>query len=156
VTLTAGEWSATETLTVRPDPRVKTTMAEYEAQLRFAQDLGTRLRTLREGINHLREVRGRLVKNAASATPNEDAAAAKRLVDELSAIEAELTRVKGQRGPRLDSKLSSLYKAVVDSNLPPSTGIQERAADLLPDVDRALATLADVSRRADTFLAPHP
>lgn len=157
VTLTAGEWSATETLTVRADPRVKTTLAEYEAQFRFAQDLGTRLRTLREGIARLREAKGKLEKIAAAAAPGgEDATAAKRLLDELSAIESQLTRVKGQRGPRLDSKLSSLYKVVVDSNLPPSAGIEERAHDLRPDVDRALTALADVSKRADEWLAQHP
>jgi hypothetical protein len=157
VTVTAGEWSATETLTVRPDPRVLTTMAEYEAQLRYAQDVGKRIRELREGVAHLREVRGKLEKIAAAAAPNgEVAATAKQLVEELSASESQLTRTRGQRGPRLDSKLSGLYKVVVDSNLPPSSGIEERAADLLPEVDSALAKLAAVLKRADEWLAQHP
>ncbi|HEV8240314.1 MAG TPA: glycosyl hydrolase [Thermoanaerobaculia bacterium] len=157
VTLTAGEWSATETLTVRPDPRVKTTTAEYEAQFRLARELGGRLRTLREGIAHLREVRGKLEKIAADTTASgEVVAESKRLTGDLSAIEAQLTRVKGQRGPRLDSKLSSFYKGVVDSDLPPSAAIEERARDLLPEVDRTLAAWADVSSRADAWLAQHP
>ncbi len=157
VTLTAGEWSATETLTVRPDPRVTTTMAEHEAQFHFAQDLGRRMRELRQGVTRLREIRTALEKIAAAASPGGDVAAqAKRLIEELSASEAQLTRVRGQSAPKLDSKLSGLYRAVVEGNLPPSPGIQERAADLLPDVDRALATLADVLKRADAWLAKHP
>jgi photosystem II stability/assembly factor-like uncharacterized protein len=157
VTVTAGEWSATETLTVRPDPRVKTTTAEYEAQFRFAQELGGRLRDLREKVARLREVRGKLERVAAAAPPDgEVAATAKRLIEELSASESQLTRARGQRGPRLDSKLNGLYRVVVDSNLPPFAGVQERAADLLPEVDRARATLAGVLKRSDAWLMEHP
>jgi photosystem II stability/assembly factor-like uncharacterized protein len=156
VTVSAGDWSATETLTVRPDPRVTTTMAEYEAQLRFAQDLGARIRALREGVARLRELRTSLEKIAASAPAGGDVdASAKRLAGELSASESQLTRTRGARGPRLDTKLVALYRAVVDGNLPPSAGIAERAADLLPEVDRALATLAEVAKRADAWATQH-
>ena len=157
MTVTAGAWGATETLTIRPDPRVSTSIAEYEAQFRFAQEVGGRMRELREALALLRGVRARLEQIAARAAPGGDVAAtAQRLATELSASESQLTRVQGQTGPRLDSQLLNLYRAVVDGNLAPSPGIEERAADLLPGVDRALAALDDVVKRAEEWAAQHP
>jgi photosystem II stability/assembly factor-like uncharacterized protein len=150
VTVTAGAWSATETLTIRPDPRVSTTLAEYEAQFRLAQEVGGRMRKLQEGLGRLRAVRARL---------EQAGGAAQGLAGELSASESQLTRVQGQpgpAGPRLDSQLLNLYRAIVDGNLAPSSGIEERAADLLPSVDRALAELEGVLKRADAWAAQHP
>ncbi|HXT22753.1 MAG TPA: hypothetical protein VN923_18545, partial [Thermoanaerobaculia bacterium] len=66
---------------------------------------------------------------------------------------SQLTRTPGRSGPRLDSQLSNLYRAVIDGNLPPSPGIEERAADVLPAVERALATLGEVTARAQSFVA---
>jgi hypothetical protein len=155
--VTAGAWSATETLSIRPDPRVSTSIAEYEEQFRLAQEVGGRMRELREALGRLRGVRARLDQIAARAVPGGDiAATAQRLAGELSESESQLTRVRGQAGPRLDSQLLGLYRAVVDGNLAPSPGIEERAADLLPGVDRALAALDDVVKRADAWAAQHP
>ena len=157
VTVTAGAWSATETLTIRPDPRVSTSLAEYEAQFRFAQEIGGRMRELREALARLRGVKARLEQIAARATTGGDVAAtAQRLAGELSGSESQLTRVQGQTGPRLDAQLFGLYRAVVDGNLAPSPGIKERAGDLLPGVDRALAALDGVMKRADAWVAQQP
>lgn len=156
VTVTAGAWSATETLTIRPDPRVSTSKAEYEAQLRFAQKIGGRMRDLREALARLRGVRARLEQIAARAPGGDVAATAERLASELSASESQLTRVGGPTGPRLDSQLLNLYRAVVDGNLAPSLGIEERAADLLPGLDRALSAFDDVVKRAEAWAAQHP
>ncbi|MEA2564687.1 MAG: hypothetical protein QOH06_6191 [Acidobacteriota bacterium] len=139
VTVTAGAWSATETLTIRPDPRVSTSIAEYEAQFRLAQEIGGRLRELQEALARLRGVMARL---------EQAAGAAQRLAGELSASESQMTRARGQ--------LLGLYRSIVDGNLAPSPGIEERAADLLPGVDRALAALDDVVKRADAWAAQHP
>jgi hypothetical protein len=148
VTVTAGAWSATETLTVRPDPRVTTSIAEYEAQFRLAQAVGGRMRELRDSLARLGEVRSRLEQMAARATPGGDVAAtAQRLAGELSASESR---------PTLGTQLFGLYSAIVTGNLAPSPGIEERAADLLPGVDRALAALDDVVKRADAWAAQHP
>ncbi|HSK46642.1 MAG TPA: hypothetical protein VLA05_01395, partial [Coriobacteriia bacterium] len=156
-TVTAGAWSATETLTIRPDPRVSTSLAEYEAQFRFAQEIGGRMRELREALARLRGVRARLEQIAArAATGGDVAATAQRLAGELSGSESQLTRVQGQTGPRLDAQLFGLYRAVVDGNLAPSPGIKERAGDLLPGVDRALAALDGVMKRADAWVAQQP
>ena len=115
------------------------------------------MRELREGVTRLRGVRTGSREIAAGAPAGGDVAAtAQRLTAELSASESQLTRVKDQRGPRLDSKLSGLYRAVVEGNLAPSSGIDERAADLLPAADRALATLADVLKRAEDWAARQP
>jgi len=150
VTVTAGAWSATETLIVRPDPRVTTSIAGYEAQFRLAQAVGGRMRELRDALAGLRGVRARLEQIAARATPGGDVAAtAQRLAGELSASESQVTRARHQ------TALSGLYSAVVTGNLPPSPGIEERAADLLPGVDRALAVLDDVVKRADGWAAQH-
>jgi hypothetical protein len=93
---------------------------------------------------------------AARAAPGgEVAATAERLAGELSASESQLARVQDQTGPRLDSQLFGLYRAVVDGNLAPSPGIEERATDLLPGVDRALATLDDAVKRAEAWVAEH-
>ncbi|HXT51106.1 MAG TPA: glycosyl hydrolase, partial [Thermoanaerobaculia bacterium] len=154
VTVTAGAWSDTTTLTVRPDPRVTTSTAEYEAQLRLGQTVGGRMRELRDATARLRGLKEQLAKIAASAPPGGDVATtAQRLTDELSASESQLTRTPGRSGPRLDSQLSNLYRAVIDGNLPPSPGIEERAADVLPAVERALATLGEVTARAQSFVA---
>ena len=149
VTVTAGAWSATETLNIRPDPRVSTSIAEYEAQFRFAQEIGGRMRELREALARLRETRARLEPITADAT-------AERLAGELSAIESQLTRVGEPTRPRFDAQLLGFYRAIVDGNLAPSPGIKERAADLLPGVDRALAELDDVVKRADAWAARNP
>jgi hypothetical protein len=157
VTVTAGSWSATETLTLRPDPRVSTSIADYEAQHRLAAVVGERVRGLREAVARLRGVRERIEEIAARAAPGgEITATAQRLAGELSASESELTRVWPQAKPRLDTQLVGLYRAIVDGNLAPSSGIEERAADLLPAVDRALAALDELVQRAEAWAARQP
>jgi photosystem II stability/assembly factor-like uncharacterized protein len=149
VKVTTGTWSATQSFEVRGDPRLKTTVAEYESQLKLAREVGARVRELYTALLDIRDIKQQATQigqRLSRAGHGDDAAkAARALSDRLTAIEGELTQLQGEGGQdalnfpgRLDNQFVVLYGAIAQPDAAPSEGASQRFEDLKPDLARLM------------------
>jgi len=96
VRLSVGDWSMTQPLEVRMDPRVETTMAEYLAQDAFVAEVAAELTAIHEAVARNNDVRGQLE------------GLVERLSDDPSA--AEVTEEGGALASDLEVVADSLYQ----------------------------------------------
>jgi len=158
VRLSAGDWSQSRTVELLPDPRVSATPADYEEQLRIANEVGAQAKLLYDELAQIRSVKaqataiGRQLADAGYG--NEAIEAARALSRTLEEVEGELTQLQGEGGQdalnfpgRLDNQLNTLYGAASGGNPPVSTGVTERWEDLRgqlqPLIDRIHAIYDD-------------
>ena len=143
VTLSMGDWSATESFEWKPNPKWDATTDDYREQLALAKDVGAAGKLLYDELAKLRSVKSQVSdigKRIADAGLGDEAQkAAATLSEKLTAIEGELTQLKGESGQdslnypgRLDQQFNGLYGAVVGNPPPVTQGITERWADLEP------------------------
>jgi len=148
VKITAGSWSQTQSFEVKPDPRIKTTTAEYETQLALARDVGAKVKEIYDGIARIRDIKqqatglGQRLQRAGYG--EEVAKAAQALSDKLTAVEGKLTQLQGEGGQdalnfpgQLDNQFLVLYGNVNGEDRAPTRGMTERFEELKPQ----LATL---------------
>lgn len=153
--IAAGSWKAERGFEVKPDPRERTTAAEYEAQLEMARQVGRRTAELYVSLQQIRDIKrqatemGDRLRNAGYGAEAADMARA--LGERLTAIEGELTQLQGEGGQdalnfpgQLDNQLVVLYQTVAESERAPDRAARERLGDLQPALDKALARLADL------------
>lgn len=161
VRITVGGWTATQSFEVKPDPRVKTTAAEYEAQLKLAREVGGQVKELYANLARLRDVKQQATDLGARiqrAGKGDDVAkAARALSDKLTAVEGELTQLKGEGGQdalnfpgRLDNQYLVLYSAVTSPDRGPTPQMFQRFEDLKPELTKLLGQLKQIF---DTDLA---
>jgi hypothetical protein len=158
VTLTVGDWSQSQTLEYLPDPRLDIPQADYDEQVRFAQEVGAEAALLYSELAQLRSVKEqatRIGESLAEAGYGNDAMqAARALARKLETVEGELTQLQGTGGQdalnfpgRLDNQLNALYGQVSGGNPPVQGGAYERWEDingeLQPHVDAIHAIYAD-------------
>ena len=156
VRMTVGDWSQTQPLVVRADPRVSLTPADYDAQLQLAREVERRLEEL---YGKLAAVRGARLQALDLATKVQRAAggadigaAAKTMSARLLQIEGLMTQLEGIGGQdtyyypgMLDSQLLDLYYEITGAERRLTQGTIERWADLQP-------IAADLFRRVDSTL----
>jgi photosystem II stability/assembly factor-like uncharacterized protein len=154
VKMTSGSWSATQTFELKGDPRVETTQAEYEAQLRVARDVGLKVAELYAALAQIRDIRQQasdLGARMRRAGMGDDVAqAADALAKKLTLIEGELTQLQGEGGQdalnfpgRLDNQFVALYGAVSGGEAGVSKGAEERFEDLKPELAKHLSNLEE-------------
>jgi len=133
-----GRPAATTTLTVQPDPRVKASQADLEAQVAFALSirdditrltrLGVRIRTVRDQLVRL----GQTLKDDGRAADLVKQSAA--LVAGLDGLEAKIHNPKAEvvydilafkGGARLYSRLGPLFDAAKEPDGVPTQGMRE-------------------------------
>jgi hypothetical protein len=147
VRLTVGDWSSTEPLTVRKDPRLSSVT---QAQLVEQRDLGFRMRSrieeayqALETIASIREQSLALAENAEKGGFGDELKAmADSMVAHLETIEVELYQTKAESGqdminfpPQLSNQLAYLYGMLAPAYGPPTA--QERAR--LEELEEELA-----------------
>jgi photosystem II stability/assembly factor-like uncharacterized protein len=140
--LTADGKTLTQSVTVRPDPRVEVSAAEREEQLKTALALRDDLSRLARIVNQIRGLtqqitaRNDLLKDEAKAEPL--VKLGKELVKKLEGLEGRLhnPRAKipydllGQKGgARLYSQLNNLYFLAIASEGAPTQGLREAYAE---------------------------
>ena len=114
--------------------------------------VGTRLGELWDALRGIREVKqqlrgvGRLLRGHAEAA--ELMGMGRRLSEQLTAIEGEITQLEGEGGQdalnfpgRLDNQWAVLYSAVANPDTPVTAGARQRFEDLQPQTDELLARL---------------
>ena len=155
VRLTTGEWSATRTFEVLPDPRSEIAQDERDAQYALMLQIRRSLQEAHEAIDRIRELRVQLVdraERAAEAGFGDDLPAmADSITERLGDIERELTQTRSESNqdplnfpPKLDNQLAYLYGYVGSSDGPPTAGAERRFSDLRAELDLHLAELEAV------------
>ncbi|MFQ5742395.1 MAG: WD40/YVTN/BNR-like repeat-containing protein [Acidobacteriota bacterium] len=161
VRMTIGDWSQTESFEYRRDPRLETTPAQYDEQLRFAREVGAAAKKLYDALQELRDVKeqatdiARWLRKAGHG--NKPGQAARAMNKKLTAVEGELTQLEGEGGQdalnfpgRLDNQFNALYSNVSGPDTPVPAGAQERWRDLEPQLQPLLDRIQQVY---DTDLA---
>lgn len=154
VKMTSGSWFATQTFELKADPRVTTTQAEYEEQLKIARDVGLKVAELYAALAQVRDIKAQasdLGARMRRAGMGEDVAqAAEALSRKLTMIEGELTQLQGEGGQdalnfpgRLDNQFVALYGAVTGGDAGPSKGAYERFEDITPELSKHLSNLEE-------------
>jgi len=152
--MTSGSWFATQTFELKADPRVTTTQAEYEEQLKIARDVGLKVAELYAALAQVRDIKAQasdLGARMRRAGMGEDVAqAAEALSRKLTMIEGELTQLQGEGGQdalnfpgRLDNQFVALYGAVTGGDAGPSKGAYERFEDIKPELSKHLSNLEE-------------
>jgi photosystem II stability/assembly factor-like uncharacterized protein len=155
VRLTIGDWSQTRTLDYQKDPRLETTQADFEEQLRFAREVGSYGKRLYDSLLQLRSVQEQaleLGKRLEDAGYGDEAITAARAMNrKLHDVEAELTQVQGEAGQdalnfpgRLDNQINALYSAVSGPDVPVLRGAYERWEDLGPQLQPLLDQIQEI------------
>jgi photosystem II stability/assembly factor-like uncharacterized protein len=126
VELTADGHTETQTVLIKPDPRVDSTPEEYRKQLELALQIAGKVNAANDAVISIRSQRKQLDAYAASAGPAL-AAEAKRISAELGTIEEALYQTKLRANEdalnfpiRLNNKLAALLGVVTESDSAPT------------------------------------
>ncbi len=150
-----GSWTQTERFEVKPDPRQRTTQAEYVEQLRLANEVGRTTAELYENLQNIRDIKEQATvlgeRLRARGYGDEAATAAKAIAEKLTAIEGELTQLQGEGGQdalnfpsRLDGQFVVLFNEITETERRTTKGMHQRAEDLPPELQKLLARLEAV------------
>jgi hypothetical protein len=150
VKVTSGSWSATQPVTLLPDPRLpKATPAQYAEQFKMVTDIGATTKRLYGELAKIRDAKAQLAEHA--KTPGAATAAGKTLNDKLVGVESVLTQIQGEGGQdglnfpgRLDNQWVVLYQNAANAERWPVKGIIERYNDLLPETNKLFADIQAV------------
>ena len=153
VRLTASGKSQTQRFEVRKDPRLATTLADYQKRFDLHMKIRDKLSETHEAILEIRDVRDQLkavAERSATVAPKDTAiaAAAKSLSKRLTAVEEALyqTKNKSSQDPlsypiRLNNKLSHLTGVVASADAPPTNQTYEVYEEVAGKIDVELAKL---------------
>lgn len=170
VRLTVNGQQFTNKLTVKPDPRVTLTPADYAAQRDLALAIRDDVTRLTLGVRQIRTVREQLQKrnellkaDAKAAQLIKDSTA---LIAKLDALEAEMHNPTAEvvydilamrGGAKLYSRIAALHDFVADGDGPPTQGAREVYAEQKRELDgydarlktlwTELATLNEAARK---------
>ena len=155
VRLSVGEWTQEQPLHLVTDPRMETTIAQYQEQYELTASVGNRLNDVWDALEGLRRVKQSMRALAARVRGQEGAKEVLQLgrdiTAELAEIEKVITQVEGEGGQdalnfpgRLDNQWAVLYGAASGPNTPLTAGVAKRYADLQPETDELLQRLRAV------------
>jgi hypothetical protein len=162
VTLTVGEWSQTQPLTIRQDPRLgHVTLAQLQEQMDFGFQIRGRMEegyTAIETIQSVREQAKAVAGRAEEGGFGDDLEVlADSLATRLEAIEVELYQTKAESGqdminfpPQLVNQIGWVYGMVAPAYGPPTDQERLRIRELSKELDSLLEGLQEI---LDTDLA---
>ena len=155
VRLTVGGESQTQSFEVRKDPRLSTTLADYQKRFDLHLKIRDKLTETHDAIVRLRDVRSQVkavAERAKGVTKDSSlAVAARALSDSLTAIEEELyqTKSRSSQDPlnypiKLNNKLSDLTSVVASADAAPTAQCYVVYEDVAGKIDVQLAKLTRV------------
>ena len=157
VRVTAAGATQTQSLTVKKDPRVTTTPAEYQRQLELSLQLRDKLSDTHQAILDIRDIRKQLDgvterwKDAADGKKVVEAA--KALNEKLTAIEQELYQTKNRSNQdplnypiKLNNKLAALLSVVQSADAAPTDQSRMLQEELSTAINAQLGKLGAVKR----------
>jgi kynureninase len=133
-----GDWSQTREFAVRPDPRVKTTLAEYQQQFDLLMKIRDRVSAANDAVRRIREVRDQIdgASTRARGLPGD---AGKRIAQQADSIKGRLgtieqaiyqTQNRASQDPlnypiRLNNKIAALAGVVAGSESAPTAQAEQ-------------------------------
>jgi hypothetical protein len=157
VKLTVDGQTMTEGFTVKPDPRLQTTAADYAKQLELGLKIRNKLNETHNAVIEIRDVRKQVedlmkrVKDQPSAKLINEAGGA--LNKNLTAIEEALYQTKNQSSQdplnfpiRLNNKLAALAGVVYGAEYAPNNQSYAVYDDLVAQIDGQLQKLAQIMK----------
>jgi hypothetical protein len=155
VRMEMGDWSTERSFEVLGDPRLDTTLADWDAQYDLARQVWESLAESHGALARLRDTRSQvadLAKRLEEAGLGEGVAEAATAVrDRLTAIEERIHQTKSESGqdvlnypPKLDNQIVALLGTVSGGEARPTGGAVARYADLRGELDEVLADLEAV------------
>jgi photosystem II stability/assembly factor-like uncharacterized protein len=157
VKLTVDGQTQTQSFTVKPDPRLQTTAADYTKQLDLALKIRDKLSETHNAILQIRDVRKQVddllkrLRGQANFKAINDAGTS--LNKSLTTVEEALYQTKNQSSQdplnfpiRLNNKLAALGGVVSDSETPPTDQSFTVYDDLVTQIDAQLRTLAQIMK----------
>ena len=154
--LSLGEWSASESFEIQKDPRIQTSMADYQSQLELAlqvRDLLSETYDTLKTVRSLKEqVTGLSDRLTAAGLGEGLEDTTKELIEKLSSVEGKLYQTKNQSfqdtlnfQPMLDNQIAGLYAVVIGSESKPTAGSYDRYQDLKQELSRYRSELDSVT-----------
>ena len=126
IEVSADGHTDTQTVLIKPDPRVKSTAEDYRKQLDLALEIAARVNAANYAVLSIQTQRKQLDGYAASAGP-QLAAEAKRISAELGTVEEALYQTKLRANEdalnfpiRINNKLAALMGVVTQSDTAPT------------------------------------
>ncbi|MEO8448303.1 MAG: glycosyl hydrolase [Gemmatimonadota bacterium] len=161
VRLTAGDKTETQTFKLLKDPRSSATQADLDEQFTFLRQIQDRANEANNAVRTIRNVKAQLAHRKAKAGGGARAATLERLitplVDQLSAVEAEIYQVKNQSGQdplnypiKLNNQIAALAGVVASAEAKPTAQSYEVFKLLSGQLDVQTAKLKSL---LDTGLA---
>jgi hypothetical protein len=157
VRVTAAGATQTQSLTVKKDPRVTTTPAEYQRQLELSLQLRDKLSDTHQAILDIRDIRKQLDAVSErwkdSADGKKVVEAAKALNEKLTAIEQELYQTKNRSNQdplnypiKLNNKLAALLGVVQSADAAPTDQSRMLQEELSTAINAQIGKLATVKK----------
>jgi photosystem II stability/assembly factor-like uncharacterized protein len=163
VKLASGSWSQEQTFKLSTDPRVpQMTEAEGAEQLKMAMEVGGRIKQLYDTLAKLRDAKQQASDISTKSNGNAAvAAAAKKLNEQLVAVEGDITQLQGEGGQdalnfsgRIDNQWVALYGNIVQQERRLNKSVKERYTDLRPQTDDLMERATGVLKNdVDAFNA---
>jgi photosystem II stability/assembly factor-like uncharacterized protein len=157
VRLRVGGWSATQTVELKPDPRVATTQADLQRQYDFLIRIRNRVSDANDAVRRIRTMKDQIDGVAGRARRSGEAGravaqAADSVKARLSAVEEEIYQVRNRSSQdplnypiRLNNKLAALNGVVASADAPPTNQsvqlFDELSAALQVQLDRLKAII---------------
>jgi hypothetical protein len=124
----AGQPAQTQTFRILPDPRLKATQADYDAQVALLLKIRDRTSEANNAVRTIRNVKAQLRDRTRQASSNTQLAdAARALADKLSAVEGEIYQVRNQSSQdplnypiKLNNKIAALAGIVASADGKPT------------------------------------
>ncbi len=156
VELTADGHTDTQTVLIKPDPRVSATADDYGKQLDLALQIADRVNAANQAVLDIRRQRKQLDTYAAVESPagSQLASEAKRIAQELTAVEEALYQTKLRANEdalnfpiKLNNKLAADLAVVEQSEVAPTEQSQQVFKDLSAQLQLQLDQLAAIDTK---------
>lgn len=151
VKISSGSWSASQTFHLAADPRYQPAMTDAEgaAQLKMALEVGGWAKQLYDTLAQIRDAKQQAAELANKNTSLLEAA--KTLTDRVTAVEGDMTQLKGEANEdalnfpgRMDNQIVVLYGNIVGLERKLNTAVAERYKDLKPQYEQLMQRAASV------------
>jgi hypothetical protein len=154
VRLTVEGKTQTQTFTLKKDPRIPTTDAEFAKQFDLLIKIRDKVSEMHDSIIQIRDVRRQVEEIAGRSRDNKAVAdAAKSLGAKLTAVEEELYQTKNQSNQdplnypiRLNNKLAALTGVVSSADAAPTEQSYAVYEDLVAKINVQLQRLSEIMR----------
>jgi hypothetical protein len=149
VRLTSGDWGQVQSFQVEKDPRLDTTLADFEAQFEILIRIRDRVNEMHAALRQVQATREQLLEMGERQDVDEELRnEIQRIQEELAAIESEFIQTGTispfALPPKLTGKFAWVYTLVSSADARPTDASEERVRDLEQELGEHLNRLKGI------------